>query len=122
MNLSIELVTNIMFFVLFYYIQKILNIDVIPEILIFYYGFIYVTVHIINYSVFNCREAHVLHHTTSQHLDKTTNYGPDLADHICHTNNNNNFENYNHIIPNVILSFLTTYCIYKPKFLTSLFK
>jgi len=115
-NLMIELFSNIMFFVIFYYIQKFLSIDFVPKILIFYYGFIYVSVHIINYSIFHASHAHVLHHKSSENKDKskTCNYGPDLVDHIFHTNCNKKIENYNHIIANTLVSFLITYYLYKP--------
>ena len=116
-NLFIELISNILFFVIFYYSQKILSINVVPEILIFYYGFIYVTVHIINYSIFHCSKTHVLHHKSSDIEDKskTCNYGPDLVDHIFQTNCNNTIEDYNHIVPNTFMSFLVTYYFYKPQ-------
>ena len=115
-NLFLELVTNVSFFVIFYYVQKILFNNYIPEIVIFYYGFIYTTIHIINYSIVHTSPAHILHHTTSEEVyTKCCNYGPDLADHLFNTNYSNEIENYNHIIPNSILSFLITYYIYNPK-------
>ena len=115
-NLLIELISNIMFFVIFYYIQKLLNINFVPKILIFYYGFIYVSIHIINYSIFHMADTHVLHHKTSNFSEKKKhcNYGPDLVDHLFFTNCNKNMENYNHIILNTLLSFLITYYFYKP--------
>jgi hypothetical protein len=116
-NLMLELFSNIMFFVIFFYIQKFLSIDLVPSIIIFFYGFIYVSVHIFNYSIFHTSYAHVLHHKSSENKDKskTCNYGPDLVDHIFHTNCNKEIENYNHIIPNSFISFLVTYYIYKPQ-------
>lgn len=116
-NLSIELFTNIMFFVIFYFIQKVLQINFVPEIVIFYYGFIYVSVHIVNYSIFHASKTHVLHHETASKIEKnkTCNYGPDLADHAFKTNCNNNVENYNHILPNILMAFLLTYYFYKPQ-------
>ena len=112
--LVIELFVNILFFVIFYFIQKLLNISYVPNMLIFYYGFIYTTVHIINYSICHISPEHMNHHKTSN--DNTSyNYGPDLVDHIFNTNYSDNFENYNHIIPNTLLSFLITYYLYKPK-------
>lgn len=117
LNLAVELFSNIMFFVIFYYIQKVLGINFVPEILIFYYGFIYVSVHIVNYSIFHVSEAHILHHANSSSIEKkeNCNYGPDLVDHIFVTNCNKNIENYNHIIINTLLSFLFTYYFYKPQ-------
>ena len=116
LNFLLEFVTNIIFFVLFYYFQQITNIHLAPNIIIFYYGFIYVTVHNINYSFFHVADEHVLHHkSTDDDRVKTCNYGPDLADHIFNTNCNETFENYNHIIPNTLISFLITYYFYKPQ-------
>lgn len=116
-NFLLEFVTNIVFFLIFYYFQKIMNINIVPDILIFYYGFIYVTVHNINYSIFHTSEQHVIHHkTTDDDTVKTYNYGPDLADHIFNTSYyKNKFENYVHIIPNILLSFLVTYYYFKPQ-------
>jgi len=112
-NLLIELIVNIMFFVLFYMIQKLLHINLVPEIFIFYYGFIYVSVHIINYSLFHASPEHVIHHETSA-CKKIYNYGPDLIDHIFRTNSSCKFENYTHLIPNILMAFLLTYYFYKP--------
>ena len=94
-----------------------MNIDIVPNILIFYYGFIYVTAHNINYSIYHTSEQHVIHHkTTDDDTVKTLNYGPDLADHIFNTSYyKNKFEDYVHIIPNILLSFLVTYYYYKPQ-------
>lgn len=110
----IELFVNIMFFVIFYFIQTILRIDFVPEIIIFYYGFIYVTVHVINYSLFHTSQKHIIHHT-SCNKKKVYNYGPDLVDHIFSTNSSTDFENYDHLMPNVLIAFLITYYFYKPK-------
>ena len=116
-NFLLEFVTNIIFFLIFYYFQKITNIHLVPNIIIFYYGFIYVTVHNINYSIYHVADQHVLHHkTTDNDKIKTCNYGPDLADHIFNTScSKTTFENYNHIMPNTLLSFLITYYFYKPE-------
>jgi sterol desaturase/sphingolipid hydroxylase (fatty acid hydroxylase superfamily) len=109
-NLIIELIANIMFFMLLYLIQHFTNIYLIPNILIFYYGFIYVSVHIINYSILHVSEEHVIHHKTSNEDSRITyNYGPDLIDHIFSSNYSREFENYNHIIPNVLIAFLMSY-------------
>lgn len=113
-NLVIELIMNIGFFVIFYLIQKLLYIDIVPEIFIFYYGFIYVTIHIVNYSLFHSSLEHVIHHNSCSN-NKVYNYGPDLVDHFFNTNYSNDFENYTHLIPNILLSFLITYYLYKPK-------
>lgn len=111
-NLIIELISNILFFAIIYFIQLLININIIPNMFIFYYGFIYVSTHIINYSLFHLAPEHVIHHETSDlsfNKDmKVCNYGPDLLDHIFETNFSETFENYNHIIPNILISFLLT--------------
>jgi len=113
-NLFIEVVINIMLFVIFYFIQNILNIDFVPNIMIVYYGILYVSIHIINYSVLHLAKSHIIHHQTTGEK-KTCNYGPDFADHLFGTNYDDNFENYNHIIPNILMAFLITYYLYKPQ-------
>jgi hypothetical protein len=114
-NFVIELITNIMFFVGFYFLQKLINITFVPNILIFYYAFLYTSIHMVNYSIFNLGENHYHHHFSLDKNKNVCNYGPDVLDHLFNTNYNNNYENYNHIIPNVLLSFLTAYYIYKPE-------
>ena len=122
-NLSLEFILESSIVALFYFLQKIFNIifyeifntTFTPEILTFYYGIIYVSIHVINYSIFHTANEHVLHHdTTDDNTVKTCNYGPDLMDKIFETNYSNKFENYNHIIPNIMMSFLITYYFYKP--------
>jgi len=110
-NLFIELTANILFFVIFYLCQSLLNIKYIPAMLIFYYGFIYVSVHIVNYSIFHTSTEHVIHHKTSNRT-VAYNYGPDLLDHLFQTNYSNKFENYNNIIPNILIAFIITYYAY----------
>lgn len=115
LNAVFEISTNILFFIIFYYVQRALNINLVPEILIFYYGFIYVSVHNINYSFYHAAKEHVMHHKSTDDITKETcNYGPDLVDHLFNTNCKETFENYNHIIPNTLMSFLITYYLYKP--------
>lgn len=113
-NLFIEVATNVMFFVIFYFIQMALNIDFVPNIIIVYYAIIYISVHIVNYSLLHLAKSHVIHHQTTGQK-KTCNYGPDYADHVFGTNYDDTFENYDHIIPNAIISFFITYYLYKPK-------
>jgi len=109
----LEFTTNVLFFALFYWFQILVNVHVVPDVLIFYYGFIYVTIHNINYSLFHSATEHVLHHTTTDSTSTTCNYGPDLVDHLFRTKyNNKTFENYNHITPNILVSFLVTSCFF----------
>ena len=108
-NLFIECLSNILFFVLFYYLQWFLSIDYVPTIIIFYYGFIYTSIHIVNYSLLNASSSHVEHHE-----NKVCNFGPDLLDHLFSTNCDKTIENYNHIIPNILVSFIVTYLVFRP--------
>jgi hypothetical protein len=117
LSLFIETFVNIFGnFLIIYFIQKIIGIEYIPNIILFYYGFIYVTVHIINYSLFHATKTHVLHHESNDNDNKKIcNYGPDIVDHILGTNCDDKFENMDHIIPNILMSYLITYYVYKPK-------
>ena len=108
-NLFVECISNILFFVLFYYIQRGLFIDYVPTIIIFYYGFIYTSIHIVNYSLFHTANSHVQHHE-----NKVCNFGPDVLDHLFSTNCDQTIENYNHIIPNILVSFIVTYLVFRP--------
>jgi hypothetical protein len=113
-GLFIECLMNIFFFVIFYYLQQILSSHFVPNIIIFYYGFIYTTIHIINYSIFHCSKAHVIHHKTGSNVNKTYNYGPDLLDHLFKTNYDEKIENYNHILLNIIFAFFASYFVFNP--------
>lgn len=113
-SLFIECLMNIFFFVLFYYLQQGLSSHFVPNIIIFYYGFIYTTTHIVNYSIFHCSKAHIIHHKTGNNINKTCNFGPDLLDHLFLTNYDKKIENYNHILLNIIFAFFTSYYVFKP--------
>jgi hypothetical protein len=78
-----------------------------------FYGLLYISVHIINYSIFHTSEKHIKHHITSNKTLSPQNYGPDFIDHIFGTNSDEEFENYNHILPNILISFIITYYIYE---------
>ena len=54
--------------------------------------------------------------STDENKESACNYGPDFIDHLFNTKcDKNTFENYNHIIPNILISFLLTYYLYKPE-------
>jgi sterol desaturase/sphingolipid hydroxylase (fatty acid hydroxylase superfamily) len=112
-NLIIETFFNIFLFYIIYKAQQIMNVNYIPNIIIFFIGLLYTSVHIINYSIFHLDQAHVLHHLSNN--DKTCNFGFDALDHLFGTNCNNKYENMCHFIPNILLTFLITYYVYKPK-------
>jgi hypothetical protein len=112
-NLFIETFVNIGFFIIFYLLQKLLHFEYVPTILILFYGLLYTSVHIINYSIFHTSEKHVTHHITSDKPSSAKNYGPDFIDHVFGTNSDEEFKNYNHILPNILISFIITYHIYE---------
>jgi len=113
-NLYIECLSNILIFVMFYFVQKIYYINFVPAIIIFYYGFIYTTIHIINYSLFHCSKAHVLHHEYAGDIKKSCNYGLDIMDQIFLTTCDNTIEDQNHILLNILFAFFASYYVFKP--------
>jgi len=113
LNLLIELITNTLFFVIFYLIKRSLKLNFINDKLIFYVGFVYVTTHIINYSILHVSKAHISHHK-----DGLKNYGPDFYDHLFNTNTSKDFEDLNHIIINSVVGFFITSVVFKQKILS----
>jgi hypothetical protein len=109
-NLIIEILVNIGFFVVLYIVKTYLKLDFIKTILIFYSGFIYVTMHNINYSIFHLSKIHVNHHKY-----KNCNFGPDAFDHLFRTNCDNKYENIHHMLPNTIIAFILSVLIFKPQ-------
>ena len=110
MNLTIEMLTNTLMFFILYIFQKIINITILPNMLILYYGIIYTSIHIINYSIFG-NNHHKKHHES---VNKTQhyNYGPDTIDHIFETNFDDSWENFVHMLPNILISYII--CSYIP--------
>jgi hypothetical protein len=126
-HLIIETLVNIGFFAIVYGVQRLLQIEMIPTILIVYYGIIYVSIHIINYSLCHTSPKHVIHHATSNPTDNpatsatnlekptTKNYGPDIMDHLFGTNDDESFEDFNHMIPNILVAFFVSWYFFTPK-------
>lgn len=137
LHLIIETVVNIGFFALVYAIQWLCKVEVIPTVLIVFYGIIYVSIHIINYSLCHVSPKHVIHHRTStqsatveedsatpsttpgtspssSHV-QTKNYGPDCFDHLFGTNDDESFEDFNHMIPNILVAFFLTWYFFVAK-------
>ena len=109
-NHIMETLLNIMFFVSFYWIKMVFKLNFIDNSLILYYGIVYTSTHMINYSIFHSGLNHAKHHN----IDKNVcNYGPDVIDHILNTNCDKKFENMNHILINVIIAYFITSCVYK---------
>jgi hypothetical protein len=108
--LFIEFFINIFLFIIIYFINYYLLFGFIPNILIFYSATIYVTNHLINYSLLNLSPSHILHHKYIH-----CNYGIGLLDHLFGTNCDDQVENFDYIIPNVVFAFFLTYIIFRPK-------
>ena len=108
-NLMIECLTDMSFFAVLYLFQNLIGYQVFPNILIFYYGIVYVSIHIINFSVFG-NENHEKHHNEKD--KKYCNYGPDPIDHIMNTNCDNNWEDMTHHLPNILVSYLICNYLY----------
>jgi hypothetical protein len=112
-NWLVEFLTNCSMFLIFYIIKTILNLNFIPNIIILYYAIIYITVHNINYTIFHISENHSFHHKSNLN-GKICNYGPDTLDHLFNTNYNDNFEDFTHMLPNMLFAFFILYFIFKP--------
>jgi hypothetical protein len=108
--LFIECINNIFIFIVIYFINYYLLFGFIPNILIFYLATIYVTYHLINYSLLNLSPSHILHHKYIH-----CNYSPDFFDHLFGTNCDDQVENFDSMIPNVVFAFFLTYIIFRPK-------
>ena len=99
---------DIFCFFILYYFQILINYELIPPILILYYSIIYTSVNNINYSMFHLGKY-------SQHLNKTSNFGPNSVDHLLGTNDNAPFEHMYHYILNIIFAFLVTVIVFCDK-------
>ena len=111
-GLLIEFAYNILFFVFFYFLQVLTGLEIVPDIIILFYSVVYVSIHIINYSIFSVR-THTMHHIM---LDENVlcNYSPDIFDHYFGTNYDDCYENFSHFIPNIVVAFLVTYYVFTP--------
>lgn len=102
--LEINMDTNVLVsvaFILLYLGVHVLNIKFIPNILIFYMGLIYISINAINYTIVHLGKKH----SGTTHY----NFGSDTFDHLFGINNSATFENFNHILPNILGSFLIIY-------------
>jgi hypothetical protein len=115
-NLILETIVDLLVFYFIYYLQYAMHVNYIPNIIIFFYALLYSSIHIINYSIFHLDKSHVLHHATNNSNNKKDcNFWPDTLDHLLSTNCDNRYENMYHYIPNILIIFLITYYVFKPK-------
>jgi hypothetical protein len=86
----------------------IFNIQFINIWVILLYTFMYITIHIINYTILQVNNVHRLHHQNIQ-----TNHGPDICDIIFGTKSKKNMEveNTDHYIPNIVIGLIIIYVI-----------
>lgn len=105
LDLTIECLQNMAWFVPLYILQEVSNIHIVPNSIIALSLLVYASVHYINYSLFESKK-HI-----AQHLNPHINYGPDFLDHIFGTNSDDEFEDMSHFIPNCILSTLLIHYI-----------
>tara|TARA_B100001057_G_C22811380_1_gene935557 strand:+ start:1152 stop:1784 length:633 start_codon:yes stop_codon:yes gene_type:complete len=104
-NLFIECIADSLFFFVPWALQKHFNLVIIPPLLIFYYGLIYVSVHIVNYSLVG-NEIHEKHHASP--MDNASNFGPDTLDHLLNTSHDGSWEDLDHNLPNVVFSYFVS--------------
>jgi hypothetical protein len=100
LDLTIETLQNIMWFVPLYLLQEFTDIHIVPTNIILLSMLVYVSVHIVNYSMLGS-DKHA-----RQHKNPHSNYGPDFLDHMFGTNSDDTFEDMIGFIPNTILACL----------------
>jgi len=89
------------------FLQDLFNIHILTYSLAFMLTFYYISTHTINYSIIGS-PFHEKHHT-----QREVNFFPDILDHTFGTNATTEFEDMSHMIPNILVSFLITYCLFK---------
>jgi len=100
LELTIESTQEVLMFFIFVTLQYITDIHIVPMSIILLVGFLYNSIHIINYSIYSS-DIHNAHH-----INPDTNFGPDILDHVFGTNADETYEYMHHYIPNLILSYL----------------
>lgn len=89
------------------FLQDLFGIHIITYSLAFMLTLYYISTHSINYSIIGS-PFHQKHHT-----ERDVNFFPDILDHAFGTNATTEFEDMSHMIPNILVSFLVTYCLFK---------
>jgi len=106
LDLILETIQDIWTYVIVFLIQESLSIHIVPIHILFLIGLTYVSIHIINYSIFGS-DTHSAHHR-----NPNVNFGPDYFDHIFGTNATEEFEDMSHMIPNLLLVSMITYYLF----------
>lgn len=96
-ELVLETLTDIWMNMLLFVLQAAIGIHFVPPIIILFFTLSYMSIHIVNYSIFGS-ETHKRHH-----LSINKNFGPDMVDHILGTNFDSTWEDTTHTIPNGLL-------------------
>jgi len=78
-------------------IQSLVGIHIVPTSVILFYGILYTSVHIVNYSLVG-NETHRGHHKNMY-----TNYGPDTMDHLFGTSGDGVWEDLTPITMNAVM-------------------
>lgn len=89
------------------FLQELFGVYILTHSLAFMLTLYYISTHSINYSLIGS-PFHQKHHT-----ERDVNFFPDILDHTFGTNATDEFEDMSHMIPNILLSFLVTYCLFK---------
>ena len=105
LEMAIETLHNIAWFLFLYIIQEVSNIHIVPNSIIAVSTLVYISVHYFNYSLFESKKH------KAQHLNPHVNYGPDFLDHVFGTNSDDDFEEMSHFIPNTIISAVLVHYI-----------
>jgi hypothetical protein len=106
LELFIETLENIWWFVILLLLQKATGIEVVPIYVFLFITLLYTSVHIINYSILGLSQKH-----KDQHAMPNKNLAPDTLDHMFGTNSDDEVEDQNNTIPNMIICFLMVYAI-----------
>lgn len=111
----LEILGNVWIFLLLYIIKKQFDITFIKDQTLFFACILYLSVHMINYSILHVGPEHSRHHN----IEKICNVGPDVFDVLfntkCDHGEDDEFENLNHMILNMIICFYITIALFDIK-------
>ena len=102
LELTIEAIVNFYGFFIIYIIQELCNIHIFSSSILLGSAFLYVTIHILDYSILG-KDDHVLHHTRTY-----CNYDPEIFDTLFHTrcDPEKPYTNMMYEIPHAIFAFI----------------